>query len=86
MLPVQAEFFQSFQINTLCAVLTIGEASETCLCLPDSLYSPSACPPLPLTCSAHPAALLKINNSSLLSAPISSQPLPDVTHEVLSFP
>ena len=34
---------------------------------PSSLYSPSACPPFTLACSTHPAAILKINNSSLLS-------------------
>lgn len=50
-----------------------------------SLSSPSTCPSFPLACSTHPAAICKINNSSLLSASVSSWPFTDVTLKVLFF-
>lgn len=86
MLPVQAEFLSPFRsiLSAWCRQLVRQLRLVSVSLLPSThLQSVLLCP---LACSTHPAALLKINNSSLLSAPISSWPLPVVTHKVLSFP
>lgn len=86
MLPVQAEFLSPFRsiLSAWCRQLVRLLRLVSVSLLPSTHLQPVLL--CPLACFAHPAALLKINNSSLLSAPISSRPLPDVTHEVLSFP